>query len=87
MLEHLLAFLGLSNGASALNKTLAAVNYLAIAPFAIWLWAHRDEQITFTTSLGFLCLIAAAVLALLELERRAPYRPRDSNDRQDPTTR
>ncbi len=87
MLEHLLAFLGLSNGASALNKTLGAVNYLAIAPFAIWLWAHRDEQITFTTSLGFLCLVAGAIFALLELNRRSPFRNGTPEDRQDPTTR
>ncbi len=87
MLDALLKLLGLSNGASLLNKALGAVNWVALAPLAIWLWTHRDEQITFTTSLGFLCLIAAAVLALLELERRAPYRPGDSNDRSDPTAR
>ncbi len=82
MLEKILSVLGLGNGAGIANKALGIVNWLALAPLAIWLWTHRDEQITFTTSLGFLCLIIGAVLVLLELERRAPYRSGSPDDRQ-----
>jgi hypothetical protein len=78
----LLELLALTKRASTLNRALGAVNLVTLTPLTIWLWTNRNEQITFTASLGFLCIIVAVAAVILELERRAPIRNGDPTDRQ-----
>jgi len=81
MLGKILGLLGLGNGASIASKALGTVNILALAPLGIWLYAHKDEQVTFTMSLGSLAVCAVLVYVFLEINRRAEYRAGSPDDR------
>ena len=73
MLSTILKLLGFGNGGSVGNTVLGVANYATLASLGTWAWLHRDEQITFSISLGGLCLVIGAAWLLLELNRRAPY--------------
>ncbi len=82
MFTKILELLGLGGGASVVSKALGTINLVTITPLAIWAWTHRDEQVTFTMSLGVLAALAVLVYVLLELNRRAVYRNGGPMDRQ-----
>lgn len=81
MLGKILGLFGLGNGGSITNNVLGTVNILALAPLGVWLYAHKDEQVTFTVSLGFLALLCGVAYVVVELNRRATYRPGSPEDR------
>lgn len=70
MLDLILKVLGLGGESSVVNKAIGAVNYLALAPVAIWLYKHREDILTFHIDVGTLALVVGAAFLLLELNRR-----------------
>jgi hypothetical protein len=82
MVDLVKSLLGLGNGSGIASKALGTFNILALAPLGIWLYAHRDEQVTFTLSLGTLAVLAVLLYAFLEINRRSEYRSGTAADRQ-----
>lgn len=81
MIGKILALLGLGNGGSVTNNVLGTFNILALAPLGVWLYAHKDEQVSFTVSLGFLALLCGIAYVLVEINRRAEYRHSSPDER------
>ncbi len=73
--------LGLGNGGSAANTVGGVVNYATLVSLGGWAWVHRNEEVTFTVSVGFLCLVAGAAVFIMELMRRSnpntPTQPKE----------
>ncbi len=81
MLDLVKSLLGIGNGAGLASKALGTFNLIALAPLGLWAWAHKDEQVTFTMSLGVLAVLAVVVYVVLELNRRSEYRGGSPDDR------
>lgn len=63
--------LGVGNGASTASNTQGIINHAVALPSLAWLVLHADQQLHFTTSLGFLALLLGIAYVVLEFTRRS----------------
>lgn len=70
MLSILSKLLGLIGGESITNKVAGGINFLALAPLGVWLYAHKATEICFSyEQIGIVALI---IFGYVEMNRRAP---------------
>lgn len=70
ILELIQKFLGLGGG-GAVNAAGGIVNHTLLLAGAGWAWAHWEEPVAFSASVGTCALVAGAIYIALEIMRRS----------------
>ena len=84
VINMLLKLLAIGENATPIAKVAGIVNFATLTPLILWLWAHRDEQVTFTASIGMLCLLAVVGTFYIELLRRTNARKESDDESEQP---
>lgn len=66
---------GITSNMSPVGMIGAGIEHVAMLGSLTYLLANANQQITFTTSLGFVALIGGFAYVLIEVVRRGPFGP------------